>query len=221
LTARFWAESCAYARSVGVFHVKHEGWTQLGALGVPLDTGRVRLLERYETLVLERAAPMGMVAPSDLGRLRERHMLDSLRAVPFIPAAATMSCDIGSGAGFPGIPIAIARPDLETTLVEVRRNRAAFLRSAIEELGLVNVVVSPRRIETVRRPVDLCFARAFGGARRSWDSVQHILAPGGSLIYWAGASFDPGIDAPDSVHIQLFETPALARSGSLVIMGRQ
>ena len=190
-------------------------------LGVPLAPGQIALLERYEEFLVDRAAPMGMVAPSDVPRLRERHILDSLRAVPLLPRANATMCDLGSGAGLPGIPLAIALPDLQITLVEVRHNRAAFLETVIGALGLERVSVHARRLETFRSSVDVCLARAFAPAPKAWPAADRLLGAGGMLVYWAGATFDPNADPPPGVDVALFPTSALVRSGPLAIMTRQ
>jgi 16S rRNA (guanine527-N7)-methyltransferase len=201
-----------------MFHVKHEGWEVLSEMGVELGPEAQQRLDRYERLLGERAIPRGMVAPSDQPRLRERHILDSLRAAPLLPAAGIV-CDLGSGAGLPGIPLAIARPGLRWVLVEVRRNRADFLEEASAELE--NVSVYPRRLQTVDERFAACTARAFADASDSWSAASRVLEPDGFLIYWAGASFDPAADAPIDVSMRLFHSAGLERAGPLVIMARQ
>lgn len=201
-----------------MFHVKHEGWELAERLDQHLAQETIARLERYEQLALQEAVPMGMVALTDVPRIRERHIVDSLRALPFLPERGTV-CDLGSGAGLPGLVLAIARPDLRFVLVEVRRNRAAFLERAAD--GLSNVIVHGRRLETFREKVETCTARAFAPPSRSWGSAEPLLAAGGTLIYWAGATFDGTTDVPDGVSARLFTTTALARSGPLVIMARQ
>jgi 16S rRNA (guanine527-N7)-methyltransferase len=201
-----------------MFHVKHEGWNLASAVGAELDEAALARLERFEDHLREEAVPMGMVAASDAPRLRERHVVDSLRAAPHLPEEGSV-CDLGSGAGFPGLVLAIVRPDLRFVLVEVRRNRATFLQRA--SAGLANVTVHARRLETFREPAEACTARAFGPPTKSWEAAARILRPGGRLFYWAGASYDPAEDLPDGVSASHFTTSALARSGPLVIMARQ
>jgi 16S rRNA (guanine527-N7)-methyltransferase len=201
-----------------MFHVKHEGWDLATAVGAEIDAATIVRLERFEELVRDQAVPMGMVAVSDAPRLRERHIVDSLRGMPHLPEGGSV-CDLGSGAGFPGLVLAIARPDLRFVLVEVRRNRAAFLQRAAE--GLANVTVHARRSETFRAQVEACTARAFGPPTKSWGAAERILVPSGRLLYWAGASYDRATDLPQGVSATHFTTSALARSGPLVIMARQ
>ncbi len=207
-----------------MFHVKHEGWAGAAgaaALGVELSAEGEGLLGRFEALVVERAAPMGMISKGDVARVRERHLLDCLRAVPLLARHDRRICDLGSGAGLPGLVLACVRPDLEVVLTEVRRNRAAFLESAIEELELPRVSVWARRIETLHERFDVCTARAFADPRRSWAAADPLLEPLGRLIYWAGERYDMSADAPRGVESTVFETSALARAGALVIMSRQ
>ena len=201
--------------------MKHEGWASLPELGVSLQASQIDLLEQYEALLVEKAAPMGMIAASDLTRLRDRHILDCLRADPLLPEGPASLCDLGSGAGLPGIPLAIARPDTAVILTEVRRNRAAFLEETCRTLGLSHVRVHPRRLETLRERVDVCLARAFAPAPKAWATAQRLLAPSGRLIYWAGERFDPATDSPSDATLVLFPTSALARSGPLAIMTPQ
>jgi 16S rRNA (guanine527-N7)-methyltransferase len=202
--------------------VKHEGWIDLGAsVGVALERPAVERLVQFETSLVQRAAPMGMISKGDVARVRERHVLDCLRAASQLKPGDRRLCDIGSGAGLPGLVLACVRPDLGVVLCEVRRNRAAYLESVIEELKLPHVTVWGRRIETLRERFDVCTARAFADARGSWSAAQRLLEPSGRLIYWAGEQFDPASDPPDDVAITLFGTSALARSGALAIMTRQ
>lgn len=205
-----------------MFHVKHEGLTAAAAsLSVTLDATQTDRLERYETLLGDRAAALGMIARGDLTRLRERHVLDSLRAAPVLPEAARSVLDLGSGAGLPGIPIAIARPDLAVTLAETRHQRIAFLELAVAELGLDRVSVHAGRAEDAPSPVDACLARAFRDAAGSWKVSQRLLSPDGCLVYFAGSRFDLEHDVPAGVTASVAPTLSLANAGPLVIMTRQ
>jgi 16S rRNA (guanine527-N7)-methyltransferase len=203
-----------------VFHVKHEGWDSAKALGLELTPDQLTKLEAFESLVRERAVPLGMVATADTPRLRERHIVDSLRAATVVSATDRTAYDLGSGAGLPGVVVAIACPDLAMTLVESRRPRAAFLQLVLDRLELANGAVSNVRVETLDGPVDLCFSRAFARVGVAWGAADRLLAPGGRLVYFAGERFDPS-ELPEDAASTLVTTSALARSGPLVIMSRQ
>jgi 16S rRNA (guanine527-N7)-methyltransferase len=161
-----------------------------------------------------------MISRADASALHDRHVLDSLRGVPHLPAEARTMCDLGSGAGFPGIPLAIARPDLRTSLVEPRRARAAFLELAVERLPLPGATVFPGRAEDLASKFDVCVARGFGGVRATWEAAQRLLAPGGRLLYWAGVSFRPD-ETPANALVTAVEEPDLESGGPIVIMARQ
>jgi len=174
----------------------------------------------FERLLRDRAIPMGLVAESDEPRLRERHVLDCLRAAAAVGDAAS-AYDLGSGAGLPGIVVAVAAPALKVALVESRRSRVSFLELAVEELELANVRVIPLRVELVAEEVDLCFARAFAPLPAAWASAARLLAPGGRLVYFAGSESE-GADIPgDARLLEVRTSPVLERAGPLVIMARQ
>jgi 16S rRNA (guanine527-N7)-methyltransferase len=206
-----------------MFHVKHETLRAAAERsGVGLSAHQAALLERYEELLGSRALPAGMVASGDAARLRERHILDCLRALPLVPAQAQRLCDLGSGAGLPGIVLAIGLPALEVTLTESRRARVAFLELTIEELGLPQVQVHHGRAQELEERFDVCTARAFARLGRSWTVAAPLLTPGGCLLYWAGRGVDPDREAPPGARVEpAFPSSALARSGPVVIMTRQ
>jgi 16S rRNA (guanine527-N7)-methyltransferase len=197
-----------------VFHVKHEGWT-----ADELSPAQLASLGLYEDLLLSRALPRGLVAASDAGQLRTRHILDSLRAVPHISAQERV-VDLGSGAGLPGLPVAVVRPDLDITLAETRQARAAFLELVVERLRLPNVQVFPGPAEELASVFDVCLARGFGDALSTWVIARDLLRPLGGLIYWAGQTFRVD-DQPPDARIELVGDATLESGGPIVIMTRQ
>jgi 16S rRNA (guanine527-N7)-methyltransferase len=197
-----------------VFHVKHEGWTP-----EQLSTDQLATLDAFERLLQDRAIPRGMIASSDREHVRSRHILDSLRAVPFIGEGAA-AVDLGSGAGLPGLPIAVVRPDVVMTLSEPRQARSAFLELVVERLGLPNVRVSAAPAEELTPGFAACLARGFGDMSRSWAVAREVLHPDGELIYWAGKTYRPE-DLPEGVRIRAIGDATLERGGPIVIMTRQ
>ena len=169
---------------------------------------------------MSEAVPRGMVAASDSGYLRDRHILDSLRAVPHLPVGAETVVDLGSGAGLPGLPIAVVRPDLEVTLTESRQTRAAFLELAVERLRLDNVKVFPEPAEGLPPGCDVCVARGFGDASRTWEIAGALLDPRGALLYWAGQSFTLE-DVPVGISARAVAEATLESGGPIVIMTQE
>ena len=193
---------------------------QAGDLGVLLDPPQISRIRRFEELLADRAVPLGAISRSDSARIRERHTLDSLRAVPLVDGVDE-AADLGSGAGLPGVVVAIALPRVRMLLIERRPQRAAFLELAVEELGLPNAAVVAGRVEDVPGDVDVALARAFAPIDEAWARAVGILRPGGRLVYFAGAgSATPAPPAGCTIQ-SVLRTPVLESAGALVIMTRQ
>jgi 16S rRNA (guanine527-N7)-methyltransferase len=192
---------------------------QARSLGVALDPSQASQLIRFEQLLLDRAIPLGMVSRSDTTRIRERHILDSLRAAPIVQGD-DLAADLGSGAGLPGVVVAIALPRIRMLLVERRPRRAAILELVVEELGLSNATVFAGRVVELPERVDVALARAFAPPEEAWAQARQVLRPGGRLVYFAGAAtaIPPATEESAMLEVQ---TPVLESSGVLVIMTRQ
>jgi 16S rRNA (guanine527-N7)-methyltransferase len=188
-------------------------------LGVEVSAEAVDGLAAFERLLRERALPMGLVAEGDRDRLLERHVLDCLRALVAVTEADRLAYDMGSGAGLPGVVVAIARPWLRVLLVEPRRTRAAFLELAVERLALDNAGVHVGRIEDVTEPADLCFARAFAPPATAWELALPRLRPGGRLVYFGELPDELGTLA-GAREVSVLRSPVLESAGPLTIMAR-
>ena len=195
--------------------MKHEGWT---LSSIPAEAQH--RLERYRDLLRDRAVPAGLIAAADAGHLQDRHILDSLRGVPLIPPSTRDVADLGSGAGLPGIPLAIALPHVWFTLVDSRRRRVAFLELVVDDLRLSNVAVVEGRVEELPSGFDVCVARGLAGAGASWVAAERLLRPAGRLLYWAGATFEADA-VPEGAQVLGLGDPALESGGPIVIMARQ
>ena len=140
--------------------------------------GYVKILWRWN-------AKLNLVAAADRSAVCERHLIPSLRLRPSIRKVRHANVlDVGSGAGFPGIPLAITTPASRFTLVESRRRRAVFLRTVIRELSLENTRVVNERIEDWRPGIraDVALARSVADPGRVADLVAHVLAHDGFLL---------------------------------------
>jgi 16S rRNA (guanine527-N7)-methyltransferase len=192
---------------------------QAGRLGVALDTSQASRLIAFEQLLFDRAIPLGVVSRSDTTRIRERHILDSLRAAPVVQGD-DLAADLGSGAGLPGVVVAIALPGLRMLLVERRPRRAALLELVVDELSVSNATVFAGRVVELPERVDVALARAFAPPEEAWAQARQVLRPGGRLVYFAGAAtaIPPATEESAMLEVQ---TPVLESSGVLVIMTRQ
>jgi 16S rRNA (guanine527-N7)-methyltransferase len=128
----------------------------------------------------------GLLGPREPARIWDRHLLNSAAMAPLIPAGATV-VDLGSGAGLPGIPLLLARPDLNMTLVEPMRRRAEFLRECVQQLDLRCVVVE-RPAQELRLSADVVVARAVAGLARLVELAEPIAAGRGALLALKGRS---------------------------------
>lgn len=189
-------------------------------MGIEVSTQAIARLGEFEALLRERAVPLGLVAESDAGRIRQRHVLDSLRAVAAVRDDDSLAYDIGSGAGLPGLVVAIARPGLRVVLVEPRRSRAAFLELAVERLEVANASVLLGRIEQATGPAEICFARAYAPLPEAWRVALPLLRPGGRLVYFAGSEIELPAPLAGAGEVTELRTPVLESAGSLIIMSR-
>jgi 16S rRNA (guanine527-N7)-methyltransferase len=152
---------------------------------------RYELAERYAEMLVGSGVDRGVIGPREADRLWERHLLNSVVLGELIPAGARV-LDVGSGAGLPGIPLAIARPDLRIVLLEAMARRVAWLEEAVTELGL-GVPVHRGRAEDpgVRRELggnDVVTARAVAPLGRLAGWCLPLVAAGGRLLAVKGAS---------------------------------
>jgi len=163
----------------------------LGELGLELGpAARERLLE-YVALLVKWNRTYNLTAIRDPLAMVTHHLLDSLSVLPHLPLAQERArlADAGSGAGLPGIPLALARPRWQVTLAESSQKKAAFLRQAAIELALDNVEVREGRVEAWRpQPLfDLVISRAFAALADFIAACRHLVAPGGTLAAMKGA----------------------------------
>jgi 16S rRNA (guanine527-N7)-methyltransferase len=131
----------------------------------------------------ERMNLVGSTKPEAIAR----HVADSLAACAELPEGARV-VDLGSGAGFPGLPIAIARRDLRVTLVEIREKRTAFLRHVVRELGLAVEVRAASIDSPPAAPFDFALLRAVADPAKSVQIGRAWIHPKGEVWVWVGPS---------------------------------
>jgi 16S rRNA (guanine527-N7)-methyltransferase len=163
---------------------------RLTELGLPLDLeARTKFLD-YLALIEKWNQVYNLTSIRDVEKMISVHLLDSLAVVPHIGGPRVL--DVGSGAGLPGIPLAIAKPELQVTLLESSQKKAAFLKQAVAELQLKNASVVCERVETWRpaKKFDCIIARALGELAEFVALAQHLLAPKG--VFAAMKGVHPG-----------------------------
>jgi 16S rRNA (guanine527-N7)-methyltransferase len=147
------------------------------------------LLERYAALLADEGVLRGLIGPREVARLWDRHLVNCALLAPLVPANAALA-DLGSGAGLPGLVVALARPDVQVTLIEPMARRTAFLEEAVERLGLESVEVVRGRAEEWDRPerFDVVTARALAPLPKLLRWALPLVRPGGAVLAMKGSS---------------------------------
>ena len=174
----------------------------LSALGLDLSAATQSTLLRYVALLKKWNSTYNLTAIRDEQEMVTQHLLDSLSMLPVLPESALAGprsgipgrqspgrrwADVGSGVGLPGIPLAIARPDLGMTLVETVEKKSAFQRQAKIELGLANIAVHCGRVEDMPgAQFDAVVSRAFAELADFIRFAGHLAGPGGRLYAMKG-----------------------------------
>ena len=194
----------------------------LAALG--LDRALAAPLLEYLALLLRWNRAYNLTAIRDPDEMVVRHLLDSLAMQPYVQPGAL--ADLGTGPGLPGIPLAIARADVQVTLVESNGKKARFLREAVRQLKLGNARVAEARAEAVDEPGAYAqiTARAMDTLAGILEVGGHLLAPGGRLLAMKGvnpveeiAALPPGWT---TLAVHPLAVPGLGAERHLVEVGR-
>lgn len=142
--------------------------------------------ENYVSLLLKWNARINLIGPMTEADIWSRHIEDSLQLVPLIPSSATSLVDLGSGAGLPGMVIAIAKPELKVTLVEQDQRKAAFLTEVKHRLNLSNVVVEAKDIKAVEDGFDVVTARALASLDALLSFAKPLMGQGSVCLFPKG-----------------------------------
>jgi 16S rRNA (guanine527-N7)-methyltransferase len=144
-------------------------------------------LEKYEALLRKWQPKINLVSNTTLRDIRARHIEDSLQMVPLIDNDIKSIADIGSGAGFPGLIIAMARPNIELTLIESDQRKCSFLRSVSRETNTPVNVLNERIENVTGLKVDLVTARALASLEDLMDYMQDLKCSKGLFLKGAQA----------------------------------
>lgn len=164
------------------------------AVAVELFGDRIGAARAFAAALAEQGEERGLIGPLEEQRLWSRHILNSVIVAPLLRAG--LVGDVGSGAGLPGLVLAIARPDVSFVLIEPMERRVAWLNEQVAELGLDNVTVVRDRAEDVRlpTPLDQVTARAVSALRKLIPITAPLLRHGGELVLMKGAGASAEID---------------------------
>jgi len=165
--------------------------TQIGhgvaAMGVTLPEGAIDRLAQYLRLLEKWNRVHNLTAIREPEQMVTLHILDSLSVLPYVAGARTL-VDVGTGAGLPGIPLAISRPDLRVTLLDSSHKKATFLEQARMELKLENIAVACERVERwhPQAKFDAVVSRAFAELADFVQGARHLVAPEGRMLAMKG-----------------------------------
>lgn len=159
----------------------------LATLQLELDSAARTKLIDYLSLLIKWNRIYNLTAVREPGRMVSLHLLDSLVVLAHLPETGNL-LDVGTGGGLPGIPLAIARPTLNLTLLDSLQKKTTFVRQAVSELRLENAGVVCERVEQYQPPerFQYIISRAFSALADFALMAEHLLAPGGTLFAMKG-----------------------------------
>jgi 16S rRNA (guanine527-N7)-methyltransferase len=196
----------------------------IAALGVPVPAEAQPKLLDYLALIGKWNRVHNLTAVRDSAKMVTHHLLDSLAVLPHLTGPRVL--DVGSGAGLPGIVLAIARPAWQVTLLDSNHKKAAFLRQAAIELKLPNVEVVCERVEKFRAavPYDVVISRAFSDLAEFATAALPLLAPNGTIAAMKGVlPYEELAQLPSTVRrIReiVLAVPGLDAERHLILLGR-
>ena len=194
----------------------------LAALGLALSDAQQQQLQKYLSLLQRWNQAFNLTAVRDPGQMVVRHLLDSLAVSPWIEDGPLL--DVGSGAGLPGIPLAIAHPGTEVTMLDSNGKKTRFVQQAILELGLPNATVVQSRVEQYPSAFPQVITRAFASVPDILSLADACVTPTGRILAMKGVLTDvemAGISAPWRAERHVLKVPFLDEQRQLLILTRE
>ena len=171
-----------------MFHVKQPA-PDAPDIAAQVFGERLDIARRYAELLADAGVERGLIGPREVDRIWDRHILNSAAVAELIEPDARV-VDVGSGAGLPGVPLAIARPDLSVTLLEPMLRRTEFLKEAVRELGVAATVLRGRAEDQTTRSAagdaDVVVSRAVADLEKLTRWCLPLLRPGGRMLALKG-----------------------------------
>jgi 16S rRNA (guanine527-N7)-methyltransferase len=195
-------------------------------LQLDLKEHQIGRLMDYLSLLSKWNAVYNLTAVRNPSQMVVQHLLDSLAVVPAFAGAVNI-LDVGAGGGLPGMVLAIARPDMQVSMIDTVHKKTAFLTQAKAELGLANVTVHTARVEQlqVQQPFDVITSRAFAELKDFINWSQHLLQQGGRFIALKGIMPQDEIARLPAgwkvTQVQPLKVPSLEAERHLVFIERE
>lgn len=194
----------------------------LAALGLSLSDAQQQQLLNYLSLLQRWNQAFNLTAVRDAGQMVVRHLLDSLAVSPWIDDGPLL--DVGTGAGLPGIPLAIAHPATQVTMLDSNGKKTRFVKQAILELGLPNATVVQSRVEQYRSAFPQVITRAFASLPDIIALADASVTPGGRVLAMKGVLTDvemAGVTRPWRAERHILKVPFLDEQRQLLILTRE
>ncbi|MBS1130027.1 MAG: rRNA m(7)G-527 methyltransferase [Proteobacteria bacterium] len=189
-------------------------------LGIDLPDEAQQKLLAFRDLLLKWNKTYNLTALRDPAQAISHHLLDSLAILPHVGSGNLL--DVGSGGGLPGIPLAIARPDLSVSMVDTVQKKTTFLQQAVIELALRNVTVHHARVEEMQGQYAQISSRAFAEIGLFISLTRHLLAPNGRWLAMKGVRPDEELKAlPADIAVEAIiplTVPGLDAERHLIIL---
>ena len=194
------------------------------AMELVLDPAMAERLAALVELLAKWNRVYNLTAVREPHAMVVRHILDSLVVLPFLTRGRLL--DAGTGAGLPGLPIAIVRPDLSLTLLDSNAKKLRFVRQAGSELGLDNLAVVQQRMQQYRpeQAFDMVISRAVASIGEMYRDTARLVRPGGRFLVMKGASPHQELAAftpPGQLHVEALQVPGLDAQRHLVWFEKQ
>ncbi len=179
-------------------------------------------LEHYLALLLKWQEKINLISPNTVQDAWKRHFEDSLQILPLIPPSAKTLYDLGTGAGFPGLVLAMERPDLSVTLVESDSKKCAFLQTVSRETG-VHVAIRNARIENAASelpPPDIVTARALASLEQLLDYIAPWTEsnPNLTAIFPKGENWDKEVDKVGIWEFHVKQVPSITEKSAAILV---
>lgn len=189
----------------------------LGKAGLaPLDPATGERFAQYLSLFMRWNARVNLSSIRDEEGILSRHFVESIACARALPDGISTLLDYGAGAGLPGIPIALCRPEISVTLAESQNKKAAFLREAIRTLGLA-MSVHAGRAELLEVSFDCVTLRAVDRMAEAVKNAAHLVAPGGWLALMTTRASLPALQAAVGAHFTWSESVPLPGSEDRIL----
>lgn len=199
---------------------------QTSQLLITLSNEQIVQLQSFLNLLVKWNKTYNLVSINGIHQLLSHHLLDSLTVAPYLQAIhAKNLLDVGSGGGFPGIPLAILFPNIVTTLIDSNQKKTAFLQQAAIEASIKNIKIVNHPVESFvsEKRFDCITARAFSSLTKFVNLTHHLLAPEGRWFAMKGSvSYKILKNLPASIFIEAIhplKIPTLTDTRHLVVLG--